>query len=223
MNKKVAMLFFGISDTTNSCIPSNITLHYEESFDNYKKYLFSYFLDLGYDIDTYISSYDSTKKEKIISDYKPVKYIFLKNNLESSLIGRNTHFRNVIKLCLDSSNNYDMVVITRCDLLFQNNFKIYKFNFNLLNIPASANNLLCDNFYILPFNKLELFYRIALNNKQTLYHFMKQKFESNFGNCNYFASKNKKFYKINRKKKINGTINHNISCVVCNMMNQLCR
>jgi len=114
----------------------------------------------------------------------------------------------VIELCLKSNIKYDLVLITRFDLLFQkdfNNSNIQLDKFNLVSILEKP-NLICDNFYLFPHKYLEDFLKIINNKKiNTSHHYLKYDIEGINGKdfVNYILNNNKgigrlEFYKIVR-------------------------
>ena len=127
MGKKLALLLFGISyrEHFHQWSKRNVKIDYKKSLENYKTFIFEYFEKLGYKIDVFFATneIDNDEKEKLLEIYKPVDCIFLEHANEKRT-GRNEKFRNVIDLCVKhKDNNYDHVLITRFDLLFQKNFQ----------------------------------------------------------------------------------------------------
>jgi hypothetical protein len=57
--KKVALILFGISyeKNLNHWTGANYIIDFRKSFENYKKYIYNYFNNLGYEIDTYWSPF----------------------------------------------------------------------------------------------------------------------------------------------------------------------
>lgn len=179
--KKCALLLFGISYSEYDCRKNlKYTINYNNSFDNYQKHIYKYFHDKGYLIDVYFSTNISNKEEqdKLIEKYKPLEYSFIENE-DNRTLSRNRKFINVIKLCLNKNIIYDNILITRFDLLFQKDFEksnIKLDKFNLVSI-LERDNLICDNFYILPFSKLKQFYEIAKKNISNSFHKIKNEIE----------------------------------------------
>lgn len=78
---KLALLLFGISLEINKHwqYGTLYSVDYNNSYDNYQKYIFEYFTNKGYDIDVYISTnilFDKDKDE-LLNKYKPIKYSFI--------------------------------------------------------------------------------------------------------------------------------------------------
>lgn len=217
-----ALLLFGMSfcEYSHWSIETPLQINYINSYNNYKKYIYKYFYDKGYSIDVYFSTNASNNEEqnKIITKYNPVKYSFVENEesstlsknnkLESSTLSKNKKLINVIELCLSNMVNYDLVLITRFDLLFQIDFEKSNINLNKFNLVSTLerDNLICDNFYLFPFRNLKQFYEITKKNINKSFHFIKDDIEKidNKEFVNYiFNEKNRfihqlSFYKIIR-------------------------
>lgn len=119
------------------------------------KNLFLIFLKKkGYDIDVYFTTNTLNDKDKIelCKAYKPVKCDFI-DNYPDKTISRNTKIKNVAELCLSTNMNYDLVLITRFDLLFQKKFHESNIQFDKFNLVSILErpHLICDNFYLFPF------------------------------------------------------------------------
>lgn len=111
-------------------------------------------------------------------------------------------------MCLSSNIEYDLVLITRFDLLFQKDFKesnIQLDKFNLVSI-LEKDHLICDNFYLFPYKYLEKFYNIIVNKSINIsHHCLKSDIENingkdfvNYILNNYCNVGNLEFYKICR-------------------------
>ena len=105
---------------------------------------------------------NSENEQKLVNMYKPIKYSLIKTQ-KNRHYSRNIKFIDVINLCLSSNIKYDHVLITRFDLLFQKNFEKSNIDldkFNLVSI-LEREHLICDNFYLLPFSKLQKLHEIS--------------------------------------------------------------
>jgi hypothetical protein len=111
-----------------------------------------------------------------------------------------------------SKNNdikYDYVLITRFDLHFNDNFDnfdLFNDNLNLVSVLEKP-DYIDDNFYFLPFSKLEALLQISLANYKKMFHFIKDELEQVF-DINYIKNEfkevqNLSFYKIIRREYIN--------------------
>ena len=178
---RCAILLFGMSyckyrHWTNK----QLQINYRDSYDNYQKYIYKYLYDKGYSIDVYFSTNISNNVEhkKIIKKYKPIRYSFIPDEKNINL-SRNKKLLNVIELCLNNNVDYDLILITRFDLLFQKDFEksnIKLDKFNLVSI-LERYHLICDNFYLFPFSKLKKFYKITKKNINKSFHHIKNDIE----------------------------------------------
>jgi len=173
--KKLALLLFGVSkiDSFHHPIHGNYHVDYKYSVNNYHERIFKYFHDLGYDIDIYFATNNLNKKDRseLIATYPAVDYDFQKTQSDyvhknglSTLDGgryfnRNIKFRKVLNLCLNSGNKYDLILATRFDLIFMQDFRSLNFNLDLMNICSilEKRNVIDDNFYLFPGKILEDF------------------------------------------------------------------
>ena len=64
---------------------------------------------------------------------------------------------------MNNNIEYDLVFITRFDLLFQKNFNESNIQLDKFNLVSKLEHpkLICDNLYIFPFSKLKQFYTIV--------------------------------------------------------------
>jgi hypothetical protein len=181
---------------------------YENSYENYKKFIFEFFISKGYDIDVYFTTnkLDEKDTKTICEKYNPVKYNFLENK-GNHIVSRNLKLINVIELCMESEIVYDLILITRFDLIFQKNFsetniQLDKFNLvSVLEFPY----VICDNFYLFPYQYLEPFLKIAKNNLYNSFHSIKNELYEiiNDNSISYILNENchvsnLSFYKIFR-------------------------
>ena len=250
---KLALLLFGLSKLNYKHFSgSNTTCNYKLSYDNYQKYIFNYFQQKGYKIDIYFSTnkLSSKDREELINIYNPIAHSFT-DEMSPLPIGKNpdvlisdlghpqtplytpnnVRLRNnkidkVVDLCLNSNNHYDLVLITRFDLLFQKDFNKSNINldkFNLVShLESSSRNAICDNFYLFPYKNLADFSKII--KKYFNAHWIKDSFANIYGedHINFILDEKKEvsklsFYKINRpvffvmkkKKKKNKNKNKN--------------
>lgn len=184
--KKIAVLLFGISLENDYKRPEsnmNLIIDYKKSVENYKKYIFDYFKNKGYDVDIFFSTNPptTTKDEKeLIETFNPVNYTFV-NNEKSNYLSKQTKLCSVIKLCLDSNITYDNVLLTRFDLLFKKDFDSVNIDMNKFNLVTILEKsiVVCDNFYIMPYKMLDIFYKIIKNKSRT--HYIKEDLEKLIG------------------------------------------
>jgi hypothetical protein len=209
---KLAVLFFGMSkaEYDNYWYGARYVIDYEKSYENYQQYIFDFFKSKGYDIDVYFTTnaLNDDDKNEIIKKYNPVKCNFIQNH-PHHIIGRNSKIINVVDLCLESGNMYDLVLITRFDLLFQKDFNQSNIQFDKFNMVSILEkpNLICDNFYLFPYKYLKPFSEIAKNNFTSRFHDIKDelyaKINKDENSVNYILNENccisdLSFYKIVR-------------------------
>jgi hypothetical protein len=207
---RLGLLFYGMSKCHYNYYISNIKYYidYEKSYENYKKFIFDFFIRKGYDIDVYFTTnyLDEADTKTICEKYNPKKYNFMEN-VGNQVISRNSKLINVVNLCLESKKSYDLILITRFDLLFQKNFSESNIQFDKFNLVSMLEkpNFICDNFYLFPYKYLETFLNIAKNNLNNRFHDIKnelyQKINPKY--INYILNENcyvekLSFYKIVR-------------------------
>jgi len=149
---------------------------------------------------------DEEDTKKICKNFEPIRYNFMENKSTHNL-SRNSKLINVINLCLETKINYDLVLMTRFDLLFQKDFSESNLNFDKFNLVSILEkpNLICDNFYLFPYQYLETFLNIAKNNLNCRFHDIKNELYDKIRpeNINYILNEhcnvdNLSFYKIVR-------------------------
>ena len=202
---KIAILFFGLSkynyNNYNARNLKEITVDYEKSYDNYKRFIFDFFKKKGYDIDVYFTTniLEDKDRESIIEKYKPIDCNFI-DNADTRRKSRNIKLNDVINLCLKSSIKYDLILITRFDLLFQKDFNKSNIIFDKFNLVSVLENpkLICDNFYLFPYKYLELFSSIVKSNLHKSFHnIRKDLYKKVKKNCiNYILNEKCKIYKL---------------------------
>lgn len=209
--KKLAIIFFGVSYTDKNLYfftnGYNI-VDFRKSTDNYKKYIFDYFKNLGYEMDVFISTNKIENREiynSLIETYKPIK-IIENDNFGDNWESRSFKLKNGIKLCYkyskENSINYDLCLITRFDLMFMKSFTKDNLDLNKMNIVSELESpgFICDNLYIFPFIYIKQFYKALKTNK--IHHYIREEILK-FIEINYIYNENKlvrdlSFYKIVR-------------------------
>ena len=210
---KLAVLFFGKSKCKHYHYWNHTTnvIDYEKSYENYQKYIFDFFKSKGYDIDVYFSTniLNDIDRKKICETYNPVKCNYIEditvNTEQDNNLARNTKFDNVLDLCIQSGITYDLILITRFDLLFKKDFNQSNIDldkFNLVSILERP-NLVCDNFYLFPYNFLEKFSIISKKYLYKRFHDIQSDLYDSFKreNVNYILNegvlvKDLSFYKV---------------------------
>jgi len=163
--------------------------HLKYNYENYQEKIFDYFLEKGYEIDVYFTTNDNIDdidKNKLINAYKPINYKFMGKDRDSTtdinrkkrwsakmasqqsnwdskwgakMDSKHSKLINVLEMCLDSKIDYDLVLLTRFDLIFKDNFNesnIKLDKFNIVSVLESP-QYICDNFYLFPFKYLREF------------------------------------------------------------------
>ena len=211
---KIALLLFGISylDNYQHWHPNKLiyNINWKYSFENYQNFIIQYFQKKGFQVDIFLVSnkIDVLEQKKLLEAYKPIKYDFIENK-ENIWSSRNRKVDRVIDLCLESNINYKMVCITRFDLQFQKNFNTCLIDENAFNIVSQLEKpeLLCDNFYIIPYKYIHLFSKLVKSKLDDNFHKIKKNIEK-ISPINYLCNENVKisslsFYKIVRNKTNN--------------------
>ena len=163
---KLVLILFGISLEINRYwqYGALYSVDYKNSYDNYQRYIFDYFKGKGYSIDVYISTNKLNSDDdiaEIIDKYKPVKYR-IADDCKDYIISRNKKLESAIDLCIEGGGEYDLVLITRFDLLFQKDFADSNIHLDKINIVSVLErpNLICDNFYLFPHKYLKDFQKV---------------------------------------------------------------
>jgi hypothetical protein len=147
------------------------------TFSNVQDAIFDFFTRKGYEIDIYFTTnpLNETDTKQICERYKPVRHSFVENE-ENFVKSRNKKLNGVIDLCIESGIAYDLILITRFDLLFQKDFdksNIKLDSFNLVSILEKP-HLICDNFYLFPATYLDIFSKIVKKNLNTSFHMIQE-------------------------------------------------
>jgi hypothetical protein len=167
-NANVAVGLFGIHylETLNHWMGWTPRVDYTTVLENNKKYLFSKFNPIFFS-----ATYFSPKLQNLIDDFNfySLKLKTVKNDkptaISESFRIRNTIFLDTIKLILESDKSFDYVLLTRYDLFFKYSplKDIHKDKINLICRAkwGSDDTLVDDNFYFMPYKKLDSFYNIV--------------------------------------------------------------
>jgi hypothetical protein len=170
--KKLAIGLFGIHyiGDLNHWMNWITAVDYTQTYNNNKQYLYDDFASGGNSLDFYSATYTSSKLEDLKQDYKFRSLSIhtinntVSNDLTQSFIRRNKIFKRTVKLILDNKNkDYDFVMFTRYDMNFKLPVISLDIDFNKINLFYRAkwgdeSNLCDDNFYFMPYSKLQYFY-----------------------------------------------------------------
>jgi hypothetical protein len=206
---KLALLLFGISLEINKHwqYGTSYSVDYNNSYENYQKYIYEYFKNKGYDIDVYISTniLPENYKEDLFNKYKPVKCNFIETIEDDRHLSKNIKIDDVVNLCINEGREYDLILITRFDLLFKKDFANSNIQFDKFNIVSILENpdYICDNFYLFPYKYLSNFSNIIKKDIRKSHHFIKEELENIGCPINYILNEhtevaNLSFYKIVR-------------------------
>jgi hypothetical protein len=204
----VAIVLFGISKAEHkhwSHAHAKTEINYNKSIENYKEHIYEYFSEQDQDIDVYITTNEMHESEQlnILNIYQPKKYCFMKNHVDK-IISRNMKMCEVMKLCLESEKHYDLVLITRFDLIFKKKFSESNIDLTKFNVTTThdKNVHICDNFYLFPYDSLKPLYDIVNADHNKMCHHIKNEIENINGieyiNYIYDRDKNQQFYEIYR-------------------------
>jgi hypothetical protein len=211
--KRIALLFFGISYIYKDHYH---IVDFRKSVKNYYEYIINYYKSIGFGIDIFLSTYENDLKDELLEIYNPKDYILYTNYNEHKCVSRNKHFIKVMDLCKDYSRineiNYNFVIITRFDLLFEIPFYKVDIDYNKMNITSilEKRRYICDNIYIFPFNKINEFIKILKLNITNQSHGYENIIKSVFGEINFFYNENKSINKLSFYKIIRNDKNNNL-------------
>ena len=176
---KLALLLSGISLEINKHwqYGTSYSVDYNNSYENYQKYIFEYFKNKGYDIDVYISTniLPEKYKEDLLYKYNPIKCNFLETIEEDIQLTKKYKIDDVVNLCIKEGKEYDLILITCFDILFQKDFSNSNISFDKFNIVSILEepDYICDNFYLFPYKYLIPFSGIIKKD----YHMIKVEIE----------------------------------------------
>jgi len=163
---KLAVGLFGIHyiEKLNHWSDYGMSVDYRKSLQNCKTNMFDSFLDST--VDYFSATYKSPLSQVLLNDYKFRKIQF--NDIDNTppinnekFIRRNRIFKKTVKLML--GYDYDFALITRYDIRMMVNINTLTFDFDKINLFYKTKwgedyNLCDDNFYFLPYNRLQKFY-----------------------------------------------------------------
>jgi hypothetical protein len=216
--KKLAIGLFGIHymEDLNHWMHWINNVDYSETYDNNKEYLYNDFEAGGNMLEFYSATYKSPKEEDIKRDYQFRALSLQKvdnsvGQLSSYFVRRNRIFKKTIKLILDNkTKDYDFVILTRYDMNFIIPIIDMNIDFNKINLLYKAkwgdnSNLCDDNFYFMPYSKLQYFYDVISSLDETisshLYHLHIDPAEINYMTEGAYYSHESPVYRIHRTHK----------------------
>jgi len=171
---KIAVGLFGIHylKNLNHWMKSSTNPDYINTFENNKQFLYNDLISSGHSVDFYSATYYSDKLLNLIKDYD-FKRLSLQHMDNTSSTGdllhisfrkRNRIFKKTLKTIIDNDiKDYDLVIVTRYDVnllqpIMNLNIDYSKINFIHKSKWGSGSDLCDDNFYLMPYSKLQYFY-----------------------------------------------------------------
>lgn len=147
----------------------NHSVDYSNCIKNNRDTIFNH-----YNCTFYSVTYFSEKINQLIEDYnfKHLKLSPINNKREDNFRSKNMSVKATIKLILEDTCNYDVVILMRYDTIFHQNIIDLNIAYDKINMLCQTkwgdvHDLCDDSFYLLPFNKLQEFYedvkRIDIN------------------------------------------------------------
>jgi hypothetical protein len=147
-------------------------IDYKNTYNNQKEYLYTAFENSQCDF--YSSTYFSPVIDQLIKDYNFSGLRLSPIDNSYAIEGpkhyrRNRSLRQTVRLILDQPHKnpktYDYVLFTRYDLFYKQKLNTFNLDFNKINLLGKSNwhpdIYTCDdNFYFMPFSKLEEFNKI---------------------------------------------------------------
>lgn len=167
-NKRVAVGLFGIHyvETLQHWAGWKPTVDYRKVYKNNHDVLYN-----NFDAHFFASTYFSPILNNLLQDFnfQALKLRHINNiqptKVEQAFVTRNRIFMETIDLIYNFPETYDYVLLTRFDLHYKEMilsvrpFDLNKINFMCLTKWGSNEQLIDDNFYLLPYNKLGDFYK----------------------------------------------------------------
>lgn len=216
---KLCLLLYGISfneNYHNYYYNKDFVIDYRESVENYKKIIYKYFEDVGYEIDVYFCTNSSSDiiHNSLIQDFDPVGFYFMNKESEESLpdytnnvIQKNFKIKTVLELVKESTNDYDLCLLTRFDLHFNISFSQVTFDFEKINLVSflEKDEYICDNFYLFPFKYLDDMIDLVDNCMGISFHYIYKRLNE-ISDIHMIYNQHRKivdldFYNIVRKEK----------------------
>jgi hypothetical protein len=137
--------------------------NYEDSINQFYKYIINPLSEQGHDVKIYIYTYDTLKTNDVLESYKPIsKSQFINQNEQILITGTTVQGHNLINGLRDMvGEDLDLVIKSRFDIqFFKNPFEVYNWDFEKINFlwrePYREDlPLLNDTFFTFPYSMLE--------------------------------------------------------------------
>jgi hypothetical protein len=174
---KMAVLLSGLNyiDVNDTTIQSvSKSLDSRQYTRNIKKYIYEFFTEKGYTINTFICTNESPIVKDLLESYNPVRHSFIPNTEDRRISKTIEVLRLLVDYMKETNNAYDMVCLTRLDIYFLQplvNIDYTKLNIISMTLPnkQSKTKLVDDNFYLFPLSILDDIYNIYRTYRN--YHF----------------------------------------------------
>jgi hypothetical protein len=172
---KIAVGLFGIhylQDLNHWCFGKHM-VDYRKTYENCKNNIYN-LLGSDVSIDYFSATYDSAIYQELLKDYnfRRIQFNEVDNSTaihdDEKFIRRNKIFKKTIELMIDPEYDYDFALITRYDMRMKVKINSLSFDFDKVNVFYKAKwngydeELIDDNFYYMPYNKLQDFYNKML-------------------------------------------------------------
>lgn len=191
-----------------------LSIDYRQSLDNYRSRLFKPFEEQGYAIDVYCATEKHDMLQQMAQDYGTTQaYTAIntkpaindttphihdtkpKTNVHHS---RNIHVHNVLQLINTAQHNrsvndkYDLVLLTRFDLLFKQPLTKLNIDYNKFNVAMRCEKdpLIDDNLYIFPAHMTASMLKLTRHNIRTSAHHLRNMMDRIFLGVNFLVPGN---------------------------------
>lgn len=226
---KVALLLRGISYIEN--YKGNL-IDFRQNFDNFQSTIINSLQNMGYDVDIYYSTYSHDYKDELEFTFKPKKTLYQQYTLQHNDKYVIHGMKNVLELITDNYNDYDLIIMTRFDILLKDYWNnVYKdadllHNATFCSFASSDNTqnvYTDDNIITFPASLYKNFYEVveqyARVHGRLLHHLIYQKLQQNnvpslvLDKNAYEIAKQRSFYIFNREMK---NIKRNLTGIILN-------
>lgn len=141
------------------------TLDSRQYTKNIKKYIYEFFTEKGYTIDTFISTNESPIAKDVLESYNAVRYTYIGNTEDRRISKTIEVLRLLIEYMNETQSSYDMICLTRLDIYLLQ--PLLNIDYTKLNIISKVQvnktdkiELIDDNLYVFPFSMLDAIYNI---------------------------------------------------------------
>lgn len=198
----IAVGLFGIHYKTNykHWMGWDCNIDYRKSIDNYREKLF--ISDNNYSF--YTSTYDSIMIDNLKDNYNSIKIINNKFiNIENNSLSRNNRFIETLELIKEDNKEFDFIMITRFDLLFNIKPLLKEISHSKINILNGAkwgddDSIVDDNWYFFNYKLLDEIIDILKENLNLHSHYYNKIFDVNLLDNNKYYSHENPYYIISR-------------------------